>query len=146
MPVRLLVAVALVLCACAGGGASPTPAGSSAVLQELTRAGFRIREAVSGDAGCDDASLAGNATRLRLAFRDDQPEKDLYLFIFRVRDYAGGEPSVDRCQAAVEEASDSAMDRVDVAPYRSFGGGLSPDWRDALARALTSASRGGVSP
>jgi hypothetical protein len=146
VPVRLLVIVSLFVGACAGESASPTPAGSSAVLQELTRAGFRIRGAVAGDPGCDDESLAGNATRLRIAFTDDQPDKDLYLFIFRVRDYAGEAAKVDACQAAVEAAMGSSIDRVDVAPYRAFGGQLPSAWRDALARALSSASRGGASP
>jgi len=115
------------------------------VLQELTRAGFRIRGAVAGDAGCDDASLANNATHLRLSLGADEQERDLYLFIFRVRDFAGEGALVDDCRAAAERAANGVFDLIDVPPYRAFGGAWTPAWREALTRALTSAASGGAS-
>lgn len=129
---------------CQSGSSTPTPGASSVVLQQLTRAGFRIDEAISGDAGCSDPGLVGNATRLRVTHPPvDERPTTLYLYLFRTRDYAAQSPTVDACLAEIERTTGTDQDRVDVAPYTVIVSGLGPESREALVAALEAAARGG---
>jgi hypothetical protein len=126
---------------CYGGGTSPSPGGATEILSELARGGVRIESAVAGDAGCDDPSLADNATHLRVSLPPDQDVHDLYLFTFKGASYDAEATLVDACLAALPVSSSTAIARVDVPPYRAYGIAWSDALREAVRRALMAASR-----
>ena len=139
----LVVSTLVGLMACGTARPSATPGGVAAVTQGLVRGGLEIVTAVGGDAGCDDAGLAGNALHLTVRPRDGST-RDIYLFTFRSRSYDESAGAVDACQAQVGAASpNTPMARVDVAPYRAFGAGWSPQLREVVEQALEEAARGG---
>ena len=140
--VVVLVTVALVG-ACYGGNGAPTPVGPSEIMSDITRNGMAIDGAIAGDAGCADSSLIDNATHLRVSLPPDTAVRDVYLFAFKSASYATEAPLVDACRQALATASQSTIDQLDVPPYRVFGSGWSPAFRQALMRALTEAARGG---
>lgn len=137
------VVAAALAAGCYGGESTPTPGGTTEVMQELTRSGLRIEGAVSGDAGCGSTSLSDNAVHLRVTLPPDTTIRDVYLFTFRSTAYDGGAALVDDCQAALGAAGAGPTVRVDVAPFRAFGPGWPPALRDVVTRALAAAAQGG---
>jgi len=150
--VRLLALVALsaqALAACGGERPGPTPADRQGILEELARRGGTVSEIVSGDPGCADPELAGNAIRFSLTVPGASGSADVYLFTFKNRPFfERGAAAVDACQRAYE--TDAArtggpVERIDVSPYRAFGEDWSPGLRiflEATMRAV--AGDGGV--
>lgn len=104
-----------------------------------------IREVVSGDPGCSDASLADNAVRIGVSMPADVPPTVVYVLNFRNQAaYEAAAAPVEACRLAlVAEASGPISgSHLEVPPYRAYGVG----WTDELTRiveaSLGSAARG----
>jgi hypothetical protein len=149
----LHAAGALVLLAGCGGVVAtpplPTPGGYTEIFEAWALNGLAVHERTSGDAGCDDRSLADNAVHVVVSLPPDETRRDVYLFRFRnsVR-WADAQPQIDACQATFEAISARAggpVGRIDVSPYRAFGDGWTPELEAALRRGLeTVAGDGGI--
>jgi hypothetical protein len=143
------LAVAAMLVACQAGPAPVTPTDLSGIVQELNRGGVRVSRTVSGQTGCDDAGLAGNAVHLLVAL-DDAPPRDAYLFRFRSRQaWTAGADEVEACRRAYAGSSGNArgqVDELDISPFRMFGSGWDRGLRDAMEAALTKAAGDGGNP
>jgi hypothetical protein len=140
---------ALLLAACGGERPGPTPADRQGIFEELARRGATVSDIVSGDSGCGDPALAGNATHFRLTVPGASGRADVYLFTFKNRPfYERGASAVDACQRAYEARSARAggrVERIDVSPYRAFGDGWTPGLRSFLQATMQDvAGDGGV--
>lgn len=137
--VTLLISATLALLAC-GTASSPTPGSILVIRDELTVRGVMIASAVSGESACPTQALHDNALHLRVTTASDPVPRDLYLYLFRVREFDATATQMDDCLAEYEATQGSGpYHRVEVAPYRALGsawsGGLARSIREALEAA-----------
>ncbi len=140
---RLIAALvpALAIAACGSAGASPTPLGLTELRVLLARDGVTTLSAVSGDSGCPDRPLSDNALHLTVTTASDRTPRDLYLYLFRARDFDATKATVDDCFADISAARPGArIARIDVAPYRALGVDWSADLHRAVETALAEAA------
>jgi len=140
----LLLAVATVLgcIACGSGSPSPTPIGLVEVRVLLARNGITTLSAVSGDSACPAQSLQDNALHLTVTTATDPAPRDLFLYLFRQRYFAGTAAAMDACVADyAASAGEARVERIDSTPYRAIGIGWSGELRRALESALREAGR-----
>jgi hypothetical protein len=138
----IALAAALLLAGCDALRGTPPPAkpGDFADLRlALVKRDIRAAEPVSGDAGCDDDSLAPTAIRFDASGAGVPVEAPARLRVYLFRDDAAYErrrADVDACAAAW--ASDPAtFEFVDVRPFVLAGQGPWPTgFKDALRAAL----------
>jgi hypothetical protein len=137
-----IIVATIVLAGCySSATASYHPGDASQLVQQVTRRGAVIVATVSGDTGCSDASLTDNALRLTITVADDATPRPVYIFTFRSTKWDGSQAPVDACQAAFAEANPGThITRLDIAPYRAFGGDWSPSLSATITAALTDAS------
>lgn len=138
-----IVVVMLLIGACAGPRApTPPPAGFEDIVASLVRRGATITDQVSGDAGCADSTLYGNALRLDIRMPDETEIRPIYLLGWRrTSDYEAAGPAFDACVDSFETSHPTAqVTSMEKAPWRAFG----PDWNAGLQsvvdQALTEAS------
>src|SRR4051794_19905540 len=136
--------MSLLLAACYGGAAGPTPRGMGDVLREVFAHRAAMTDTGAGGAGCADQTLVDNARKLRVSFAPDKKTYTVYLFRWlNNRDYGEASRAFDACVAAYQGANTgSAVEKVDVSPWRAFGPDWSPELQDAVAGALTAAATG----
>jgi hypothetical protein len=138
--------LAMTLAAACAASPTPSPANMTGVLNELAAHGASLVDVVGGDAGCSDASLQGNGTRLTLRFALDGRDYDVYLFRWRrASDYEAADGAFDACSAAFAAAGGAGTGRlatVEVFPWRAFGIGWTEAVRDAVVDSLTAAAAG----
>ena len=119
------------------------------IFEQIAVGGGTVVSVTSGDPGCDDPELAGNAVRARVR-SPAGVEADVHLLTFRNRPFwEASAPSADACVrelAADAGMSVDAIERLDVSPYRAWGSDWTPELRDVLERALTVAAGDGGIP
>jgi hypothetical protein len=146
VPVRSRLAcvfVALLVQVGCGAAPSPTPGDILAVRDELVRRGVTIGSVVGGESACPRQPLHDNALHLVVSVSSDARPRDLYLYLFRPREFEETAAQMDACEAEYAEAvGDGPTSRVDVAPYRALGNGWSPDLEQAVTEALGAAGGG----
>jgi hypothetical protein len=114
------------------------------LVAAIVRHGATVTATVPGDSACDDPSLVANAMRLELTDPGDGAARDVWLYSFRERSWAGSEAPVDACQAAFEAANPGAtVTRIDIPVYRAFGAGWSHELVHALEAAIAEAADAG---
>ena len=130
-----IVIAMLLIGACAGPRApSPTPGGFEDIVAGLVLRGATITDQVSGDAGCPDPTLYGNALRLDVRMPDATKIQPIYLLGWRrASDFDAAGPAFEACVESYS-GSDPAtrITEVEAAPWRAFG----PDWSPALSSAV----------
>ncbi|MCI0344349.1 MAG: hypothetical protein L0221_02745 [Chloroflexi bacterium] len=139
----LALACGLSLAACdALRGTAPTkaPGDFGDLAQALGVREVRSEHAVSGDAGCDDVSLAPTAIAFDASGLDQPAPVRLRVYLFRNDDaYQRRRADVDACAAAY--ATDPAtFELIDASPFviagqGPFGTQFKAALRDALAEA-----------
>lgn len=140
-----LVFLSVLFLSCTGSaGPSATPGGAPEVLAALARRGITVRNTVGGDPGCSDASLAGNALHVTVTLEGEAAPKEVYLFVFRDRDFAGSSGPVEACAAEIVRRTGQGVGRVEAAPFRALGTGWTTDFQALLAESLREAARGGT--
>jgi hypothetical protein len=139
-PIRLAAALAapLLLASCYSF-ATPSfhPGEGRDLVAAIVRHGATVTATVPGDSACDDPSLVANALRLTVTDPGDgAASRDVWLYSFRERSWAGSQAPVDACQAEFEAAHpDATVTRIDIPVYRAFGA----DWSEELVHALEAA-------
>lgn len=123
---------------------SPTPADFAGIVEQLSKAGIGVVNAVSGDAGCHDPALIPTAIAFDASGLDQTSPVRIYLYIFRDRDtwqrLAG---SVATC-ARSYVTDPAAYESVSPSPFVASGQGpWGPRFAAALHAALTAAAGSG---
>jgi hypothetical protein len=123
---------------------APTPADFLGISSTIVRHGIAVDRPVSGDAGCDDATLAKTAISFRASGLDQPAPTTMYLYIFGSRD------AYDRLSSSVADcarsyASDpSTLEAVDAPPFVLVGQGpWGPKFSGAIEAALREAAGNG---
>lgn len=110
----------------------------------LARGGVTTLSAVSGDSVCPGQALADNALHLTVTGPSTVAPSELYLYLFRAREFERTEPQVDACEGeALAAHPGETITRLDVQPYRALGISLPADLRTAVQSALREAASGG---
>ena len=140
----LALALGLSLAACdALRGTAPTsaPGDFGDLAQAFGVRDIRAEHAISGDAGCDDITLAPTAISFDASGLDQPEPVRLRVFLFRNDDaYQRRRADLDACAAAF--ASDPAtFELIDASPFVIAGQGpFGPEFKDALREALVEAA------
>lgn len=133
----LLALAALALLAC-GTVPSPTPGSILVIRDELSRRGVMILSAESGASACPGQPLNDNALHLSVTTEADPAPRDLYLYLFRAREFEATAAQMDDCVLEYESVQDQRPShRIEAAPYRALGAA----WSDYLQRAVDEALR-----
>jgi hypothetical protein len=146
---RLLVPLALLVLLAGCGSVAvtppvPTPADITGIATELTKRGLVLDRLVSGDAGCDDATLIPTAIGLDAkGLGQDDPVR-LRLYIFRDRETMERlRASVDQCARAYVTDPESYI-AIEQSPYVLTGIGPWPEaFETAVREALVGAAGSG---
>lgn len=91
---------------------APTPADFQGIATEMTKRGIAIDDIVSGDAGCDDATLIPTAIGVTARGLDQGEAVRIRLFIFRNR------AAFERLRASVDDCARSFV--TDPATYETI--------------------------
>lgn len=91
--------LALVAAGCAGGGtAEPSPADFEGTVADLDRVHVAVGNVISGEAGCDDRTLAPTAISFDASGLDQPTPVRVHLYRFRDgATYDRLRPEVDQC-------------------------------------------------
>lgn len=140
----VLVAALFGSVACGSGGPSPTPMSLVELRVFLARDSVTTLTAVSGQSVCPRQALSDNALHLTVTVPSDPVARDLYLYLFRLRDFERTGATMDACVAdAVSTRPGATVSRLDVAPYRALGLDWSAELEEAVEGALHDAAPGG---
>jgi hypothetical protein len=139
-----LIALALAVAGCGLVSTSPpapTPADFQGIATELVQHGIHIDRLVSGDAGCDDRTLAQTAIALDADGLDQGQAVRLRVFIFRNRaSYEKLRATIDECARAWVTDPDT-FESVETSPFVVAGQGpWAPEFRAAVRAAITEAA------
>jgi hypothetical protein len=141
----LLALAALVMSGCSASASAPaaTPADFEGVVAELDRGHVAVDHVVSGDAGCDDRSLAPAAIAFDARGLDQPTPVRIHLFLFRDgATYDRLRPAVDRCAAAFVADPQSYV-ALDARPFVAVSPGpWAPQFTAAVRSAVTRAAGG----
>ena len=120
---------------------APTPAGFQVIAGLLRESGMTIGHVVSGDAGCDDHTLAQTAIALDASGLDQATPTRLYIYIFRNGDsFTRLRQTVDACAKTYTTNPDD-FESIDASPYVVAGPGpWAPGFKAAVRAALSSAA------
>jgi hypothetical protein len=120
---------------------APTPADFQGIAAELVQHGIHIDHLVSGDAGCDDRTLAQTAIGLDAVGLDQAEAVRLRVFIFRNRaSYEKLRSTIDDCARAWVTDPDT-FESVETSPFVVAGQGpWGPEFRAAVRAAITAAA------
>lgn len=146
---RLVAALmaGLVVAGCAalqGAAPTPTPKAFPGIAGELGRVGIDALTWTSGDAGCDDPTLAPTAIRFDVQGLDQPTPVQLRIYIFRNRE-AWQRRSADVEACIAEWATDPAtFEILQTSPYVLAGQGpWPPQFEQAIRQAITAAAGNG---
>lgn len=141
-----MVAVALMALLVSGCGVftapSPTAGEIGDVVAGLVRRGATITDQVSGDAGCPDPSLYGNAVRYDVRMGASDTPAPVYVLRWKSdATFTATQAEFDACVAAYKQAHpDQGVTVYDDAPWRAFGPGWSNSLESAVEQAVHAAA------
>jgi hypothetical protein len=145
-PLRLaaLAVVAWVAAACSlvsTSPPSPTPADFQGIAGELGRRGVLVWNVKSGDAGCEDPSLAPTAISFSMRGLDQDEPVTAYLYIFRNREaFERRRTDVDACARAYVTDPET-FSLIETSPFVLAGQGpWAPEFATVLRAGLTEAA------
>ncbi len=119
----------------------PTPAGFPGIASVLSDRGIAVTNIVSGDAGCDDPTIAKTAIGFDAAGADQTAPVRVHIFIFRNRDtYLRQRAAVDECAKAFV-TDPATYETEESSPYVAAGQGpWAPGFKERLRAALVQAA------
>ena len=138
----LLLVAAVVVAACYGGGSRPTPLpGELAdVVSGLVLRGATITRHVSGDAGCEDPRLYGNAVRLDVSMTPAAEPSSVYVLGWRRQtDFDNDAAAFAECVAGAQATYGAEATVIESPPWRAYGLGWSDDLREAVEESIRAA-------
>lgn len=120
---------------------APTPADFEGIAAQLTKRGITVGDVVSGDAGCQDATLVQTAIGFTASGLDQATPVRIYLYIFRNRDaFERLRVTVDECARAFVTDPET-FESVEQSPFVVAGQGpWGSKFEAALREALTVAA------
>jgi hypothetical protein len=120
---------------------APTAADFPGITAELATHGISVRDVTSGDAGCDDATLAPTAISMSLSGLDQAEPVPVYLYIFRNRAaFERRRADVPSCARSYVAAPQDLV-LIESSPFVLAGGGpWAPEFEAALRRGVTEAA------
>ncbi|HVL53785.1 MAG TPA: hypothetical protein VM344_05940 [Vitreimonas sp.] len=142
--VALTALLALLLTACdlvETTPPAPTPADFPGIATELGQRGIRAAQVRSGDAGCDDPSLAPTAISMTLEGLDQSDPVPVYLYIFRNREaFERRRTDVDAC-ARSYVTDPGTFASIEASPFVLAGQGpWAPGFAAELRAGITEAA------
>jgi hypothetical protein len=143
-PLVLLVLAGTAFAGCSAlSGAAPTPTPESfpGIADELGNVGVTVVNWVSGDAGCDDATLTPTAIAFTARGLDQTTPIQLRIYIFRDRaTWDRRSSDVEACVA--QWATDPGnVELMQISPYSVAGQGpMGTQFKDALRRGITTSA------
>jgi hypothetical protein len=141
--VAIVLATLAAACRATNAGPSPSAVDFGGISADLSAAGIRVTNVVSGDAGCSDPALIPTAISFRASGLDQAAPVMAYLYIFGSQaSYDRLRQSVDACAAAYVHDPQNLVS-IDAAPYVLVGlGPWAPGFLAAARAALTRAASG----
>jgi hypothetical protein len=140
----LVIAVVAGCSALSGRSPAPTPADFAGVVANLARRGITVERVVSGDAGCDDRTLARTAISFQASGIDQASPVKLYLFLF------ADQPAFDRLRPTIDACARSfvtdpeTFSSIDASPFVLAGQGpWAPAFEAGLRAGLEEAAQRG---
>ena len=140
----LAVAAALALAGCglvSTTPPAPTPADFFGITANLARQNITVERVISGDAGCDDQTLAHTAIGFDAKGLDQATPVRVYVYIFRNRD------AFDRLRQTVDACARSyvtdpeAYASLEASPYVvASAGPWAPQFQAAVRAAISEAA------
>jgi hypothetical protein len=120
---------------------APTPADFQGIARELVTRDLRIEHIVSGDAGCDDHTLAQTAIALDAVGLDQASPTRLYIYIFRNRaSYERLRETVDGCARAYATDPET-FESIEASPFVvASAGPWAPQFKAAVRAAMIEAA------
>ena len=118
-----------------------TPADFVGITGSLARRHITVEHVVSGDAGCDDRTLAQTAIAFDAKGLDQATPVRVHVYIFRNRDaFERLRQEVDTCARSYATDPD-AFASVEASPYVvASGGPWAPEFQAAMRSAITEAA------
>jgi hypothetical protein len=120
---------------------APTPADMGGIAIELVRHGVVLDHLVSGDAGCDDHTLAQTAIGFDASGLDQAGVVRIHLYIFRDRE------SFEKLRGSVDDCARSFVtdpetyETIEQSPFVAVGQGpWAPQFEAALRASLEAAA------
>jgi hypothetical protein len=141
----LALGMAVVAAGCADNAdnlrASATPADFFGIVNEFARLGIGVNHVVSGDAGCDDRTLAPTAISFDAKGLDQPTIVRIHLYAFRDKaTFDRLRSSVDTCARAFV-TDPATYEAVDASPFVVTGQGpWGSQFEAAVRQALTIAA------
>jgi hypothetical protein len=139
-----LLAPAIAACSYGSGAAEPSPADFAGTVAELDRVHVAVSDVVSGEAGCNDATLAPTAISFSASGLDQPTPVRVHLYRF-----ADG-AAYDRLRSEVDQCARSFVTNpndyvaLDARPLVATSGGpWAPEFTAAVRSALERAAVGG---
>jgi len=125
---------------------SPTAGEMGDLVSGLVLRGATITDQVSGDAGCPDPTLIGNAIRYDLRMATESTTVSVYVLRWNTQQtFDANEPAFQACVTQFEQAHPGAtVTTYEDSPWRVFGSGWSPAATGAIEQAVHAAA--GASP
>ena len=120
---------------------TPTPQPFPGIVGELGKVGVEAISWTSGDAGCDDPTLAPTAVRFDVQGLDQADPVQLRIYIFKNREaWTRRGPDVERC--VTEWATDpGTFEILQISPYILAGQGpWPPEFDKAVHAGITAAA------
>jgi ABC-type glycerol-3-phosphate transport system substrate-binding protein len=146
---RILAALAAVI-ALAGCGVfvapSPTAGEMGDLVSALVLRGVTITDQVSGDAGCSDPSLFGNAIRYDARMAGETATVPIYVLRWNSQQtFDANEPAFQACVAQFQQAHPGVnLLTFEDSPWRVYSAAPSSLLRGAIVEAVTAVA--GASP
>lgn len=82
----VVACLSLAACGRAGVAPSPTPADFAGIVEQLAKAGIRVSNVISGDAGCPDTTLNPTAIAFDASGLDQSMPVRIRVYMFRDRE------------------------------------------------------------
>jgi hypothetical protein len=135
----LAVAVVAIVVAACGVFVAPSPTAGEIgdVVAGLVLRGAAITDQVSGDAGCGDPTLFGNAVRYDVRISSDQATAPVYVLRWKSQQtFDSSEDAFQGCVNAFKQVHPGqGVSVYEDSPWRVFG----PNWSDNLRSAVEAA-------
>jgi hypothetical protein len=139
-----LVVVIAGCSALSGRSPAPTPADFAGIAANLVRRGITVTRVVSGDAGCDDRTLARTAISFEASGADQPSPVKLHLFSFADQEaFDRLRPAIDACARSFV-IDPETFSSIDASPFVLAGQGpWSPEFEARLRAGLQEAAHQG---
>ena len=121
---------------------SPTAGEIGDVVAGLVRRGATITDQVSGDAGCSDSSLFGNAVRYDVRLGATAATSPVYVFGWKSQQtFDANAQAFQSCVDSYKQAHpDESVTTYEDSPWRAYGSNWSSDLTDAVKLAVHAAA------